>query len=162
MKKTEASYLARKLMNEHGLGHVTFEWSNRKHALGDCSYKRNASFQVVPDKIRLSAVWVPYLDEAEVRDTILHEIAHALTPGHKHDYVWKAMCRKVGANPKRTAEAIPMELRKRVGRNEFKYEARCVRNSEHVMYFNRYGKVWQRGGYVCAECGGSFRVTRLH
>lgn len=31
-----------------------------------------------------------------VRQVILHEIAHALTPGHHHDHVWKAMARSLG------------------------------------------------------------------
>jgi predicted SprT family Zn-dependent metalloprotease len=38
----------------------------------------------------------------ETKDVVLHEIAHALVGGgHGHDYVWKRMCRKVGARPER-------------------------------------------------------------
>lgn len=43
-------------------------------------------------------------DEAEVIDTILHEIAHAMTgkeQGH-HGEKWKAKCREIGAKPERT------------------------------------------------------------
>ena len=43
-------------------------------------------------------------DPDEVRDTILHEIAHALVgPGHGHDAVWKAKCVEVGAKPEAAA-----------------------------------------------------------
>ena len=38
----------------------------------------------------------------ESKDVVLHEIAHALTgPGHGHNFVWKRMCRQVGARPER-------------------------------------------------------------
>ena len=37
---------------------------------------------------------------AKVKDTILHEIAHVLTPGHGHDRMWKNMCVKIGASPR--------------------------------------------------------------
>jgi predicted SprT family Zn-dependent metalloprotease len=40
-------------------------------------------------------------DEAEVVDTILHEIAHALTPGDGHGPAWKAACLRIGAKPVR-------------------------------------------------------------
>lgn len=37
-----------------------------------------------------------------IRDTILHEIAHALVgPNHCHDLVWKAKCLEIGATPRR-------------------------------------------------------------
>jgi len=40
----------------------------------------------------------------EVRDTILHEIAHALVgPKHGHGPVWQNKCIQIGANPRRTA-----------------------------------------------------------
>lgn len=41
-------------------------------------------------------------NEADVLDTIRHEIAHALVgAGHGHDLVWKRKAREVGARPQR-------------------------------------------------------------
>jgi hypothetical protein len=37
----------------------------------------------------------------KTRDTILHEIAHALTPGHNHDSVWRAKSIEIGCDGKR-------------------------------------------------------------
>ena len=37
----------------------------------------------------------------ETKNTVLHEIAHALAPGHGHNHVWKQKCLLVGAQPER-------------------------------------------------------------
>ena len=67
-----------------------------------CSDKR--TYQHVPEEM-LSQVdpGIPYRNgPEEVRDTILHEVAHALVgPGHGHDTVWKATAAQVGARPQR-------------------------------------------------------------
>lgn len=37
-----------------------------------------------------------------IKDTVLHEIAHAIAGGtHYHDSYWKACCQKLGAEPSR-------------------------------------------------------------
>ncbi len=75
--------------------------SRMNRALGKCFYRTRT--------IQLSLAHVRLNDAVAVRDTVLHEIAHALTPGHGHDRVWKAMARKVGAKPVRcdTTSALP-------------------------------------------------------
>ena len=41
-----------------------------------------------------------HVSDAEVRDTILHEIAHALAPDEPdHNRIWRDTARQVGANP---------------------------------------------------------------
>lgn len=50
--------------------------------------------------ILINDYYAEHNSEAEVLDTLLHEIAHALTPGHSHDKVWKAVARSLGAIPK--------------------------------------------------------------
>ena len=34
----------------------------------------------------------------KTKKALMHEVAHALTPGHGHDKVWKQMCRKLGGD----------------------------------------------------------------
>jgi hypothetical protein len=84
---TKIRALAISKMNEHMSELVnhqgwTFRFNHSKKSAGCCD--RGAS---VPDH--------------EVLDTILHEIAHALTPGHHHDQVWKRVARSIGANGER-------------------------------------------------------------
>jgi len=81
-------------MDEHGLADWSFRWSRGKNQLGYCREQTKT--------IALSGYYVQLNDEAHVRDTILHEIAHALA-GVKngHNARWKAICRRIGATPER-------------------------------------------------------------
>ena len=91
-----AKKLAIELMSDHGLlDHGwSFEYDNAKRRFGVCMYGSKV--------IGLSKLLVAANDETQVRDTILHEIAHALVGvGHGHDKVWKKMCVKIGAKPER-------------------------------------------------------------
>jgi predicted SprT family Zn-dependent metalloprotease len=54
----------------------------------------------------LSGPLIALNDEAEVRDTVLHEIAHALVGAkHGHDRVWKDTAEAVGCRPQRCYSA---------------------------------------------------------
>jgi len=52
--------------------------------------------------IYLSSTLVLLCKYGSVRNTILHEIAHALTPGHGHDAVWRRKCLILGGDGKDT------------------------------------------------------------
>ena len=93
----ETQQLAKKLLREHGLDDWTFKFSNKKTAVGTCYHGR-----------KLIEVSKHYIESHpdEIRDTILHEIAHALVgPNHGHDWVWRSKCLEVGANPSRTTDS---------------------------------------------------------
>jgi len=96
---TDARRLAERLIRQHltDNGHRgwTFVWGRGKRTLGTCNYAART--------ITLSRPFAQLNAEAEVLDTILHEIAHALTPGAKHGAAWKAACVRLGARPNRTA-----------------------------------------------------------
>ncbi|HRK30538.1 MAG TPA: SprT-like domain-containing protein [Tepidisphaeraceae bacterium] len=93
MDLVDARKLARSLMDQHGLAAWQFDFDHARRRFGACFVTRRA--------ITLSAYLVHLNTEAEVRDTILHEIAHALTPGDGHGARWKAMCVRLGAKPER-------------------------------------------------------------
>lgn len=71
-----------------------FEWDNAKNRFGQCRYASKT--------ISMSRILVELNSEEEVRDTILHEIAHALVgPEHNHDWMWRTIAKQVGARPER-------------------------------------------------------------
>lgn len=98
MKLTEAAMLALDEMDRWNLDDWCFGWDNAKRRFGRCNYQRR--------EITLSRTLVALNDEAQVTDTIRHEIAHALA-GYEagHGPLWRAFAVKVGANPKRCYEA---------------------------------------------------------
>lgn len=93
MNPIHAAGTARTLMNVHNLENWRFRWTNAKVVFGKCSLRKKT--------IYLSKPLVILNDEAQVTDTILHEIAHALTPGQGHNFKWRAVAKAIGANPNR-------------------------------------------------------------
>lgn len=151
MNRNEIARLARQEMNAHGFGHVPFEWDRGTKRLGAAHFTRNRTTrEIEPAKMSLSAKIMPHMPEHEVRDVILHEIAHLMTPGHHHDRVWKAACRKIGANPKRTTDAVPEWLKERLAN----YVSACTRCGSKT-YMQRRPK-YEMTKYTHSGCGGHF------
>lgn len=100
MNLEKAAELAHSLMMKHGLGHLPFEFTRTKRVIGSCHFQglKGDRRTYRPTKISMSAHWAKAMDEHEVREIILHEIAHGLTvtkdPGH--GYVFKAQVRALG------------------------------------------------------------------
>lgn len=94
MELQTAKLLAYRLMLENLKPHGwTFGWDNAVQSLGQCDYNRR--------RITLSRQLTAGADEVSVRDTILHEIAHAnVGPGHGHGRVWMTEAIRLGASPR--------------------------------------------------------------
>lgn len=90
---TEAQKLAIALMGQHQLTGWSFKFDHARRRFGACREKQKL--------ITLSRPLTLLNSESQVRDTILHEIAHALVPRDGHGEKWKAMCRQIGAKPER-------------------------------------------------------------
>jgi len=135
-----ARTLAMELMDRHGLlaGGWRLRWGRGKRQLGSCTQAKKT--------ITLSAYFVDLNDEPEVRDTILHEIAHALV-GHRHghDAVWKAMCRRLGADPTRTSHTAVMPAAP--------YELFCPRCQQVIARRHRRIRPERLQRLACGACG---------
>lgn len=88
MDLSTAKKLAIETMEKHGLVDWNFSFTKSQNSFGTCSNNYKL--------ITLSAPLVIVNNEKRVMNTILHEIAHALTPWHQHDEVWVAMAKKIG------------------------------------------------------------------
>lgn len=93
MENIEAIRRLRKELDKFELFTWTAELNNRKTQYGLCNYLNKT--------IYLSRYGIKLNTDEEVMDTILHEIAHALTPGAGHKHRWKAKCVELGARPNR-------------------------------------------------------------
>jgi predicted SprT family Zn-dependent metalloprotease len=94
MDLTEAEQLATRLMREHGLAGWSFRFDRATRRFGCCNFGRR--------EISLSKAIVLLNDEPEVRDTILHEIAHAKAgPKAGHGPTWKAHAAALGCDARR-------------------------------------------------------------
>jgi len=110
MDAHDAREMALELMERHGLirDGWRFAWSRARRQLGcvQITEKKNRSTgkRITIKTLRLSRPHAETCDEPAVRDTVLHEIAHALVGmEHGHDAVWKAKCVEIGARPERLA-----------------------------------------------------------
>ncbi len=95
-----AAALGRHLMDVHDLEQWTLAFVESRRRLGDCWYDHQL--------IRIARHHAIEHPEPEIRDTVLHEIAHALA-GHAagHGPVWKAIARRIGATPRAKAYDRP-------------------------------------------------------
>lgn len=134
MNLREVEELARVLMGMHGLADWSFAFNRRKRSLGLCRYSLK--------QVELSRHFAAGHAEPDIRDVILHEIAHALA-GHEaaHGPRWKAICRQLGAKPERCGEA-----RMPSGR----WLAVCPSCG---LEYSRYRRPMGRRTYHCRKCG---------
>lgn len=101
MNITNAESLALIAMSEHGLISQgwTFSFDRAKRRFGVCKHRTK--------QISISKALTELNEEAEVKDTILHEIAHALAgPRNGHNRVWRMRCVQVGARPERCYDSV--------------------------------------------------------
>jgi predicted SprT family Zn-dependent metalloprotease len=141
-----ARYLARDLMHHHGLHDWQFRFDHAKRRFGSCRYKSRL--------ITLSRHLTFLNEESQVRDTLLHEIAHALTPGDGHGQRWKATCRTLGANPRRcyTEKEVVSPPRRPAP-----YRLGCPRCN---WWIDRHRRPDPRRKFLCRHCRASLVFQR--
>lgn len=92
MTRQEASQACRDELNKFGLQ----AWSVRLNQSADSGFLGLCSYR---DKcIILSAHHIDIHPTPDVVNTIKHEVAHALTPGHGHDEVWQDKAKEIGCD----------------------------------------------------------------
>jgi predicted SprT family Zn-dependent metalloprotease len=127
--------LANAMLASYGLPYWTFSFNRRKTEMGLCLYS--------PQRIELSVYFIELNSWEAIRETLLHEIAHALVgSGHGHDGVWKQQCLKIGAKPERLCHAASMP--------EGPWRAQC---GYCGMLHHKHRKPKHMVGWFCARCG---------
>jgi predicted SprT family Zn-dependent metalloprotease len=142
MELHRAATLAETLLAEHGLTGWTFAFDRARVRAGACHHHDR--------RITLSPHLTRAHDEGQVRETLLHEIAHALVgPRHGHDEVWRARALAIGSTGRRcypTGEEPVVPGR---------WQGRCV--AGHVVHRHRRpSRV-----LVCTRCHGGRTLDRV-
>jgi hypothetical protein len=98
MDLSDAYRMGTELLQRHGLDGWSLAFDNAKRRAGVCRHGARV--------IGLSAPLARLHSVEEVRETLLHEIAHALAgPEHGHDAVWVARARAIGSTGQRCLPA---------------------------------------------------------
>jgi len=93
--------LALMLMKQFHLDDWTFEFDYEKVRFGCCFYRQR--------KISMSKLLVILNEENVVKDTILHEIAHALTPYNGHGTQWRMYVMLLDVSRKHVIQCMRLE-----------------------------------------------------
>ncbi len=133
--------MAQELVVRHGLTGWRVELDNAKRRAGVCRFDDRV--------IGLSRPLTQLHTESEVRDTVLHEIAHALVgPAHAHDRVWRATAVRIGCSGKRCVDsASPRVSGAWVGVCPAGHVKDRHRRPERVM--------------SCAQCSRTFSIDHV-
>lgn len=131
---------ARELLDSHGLSAWEFGFNANVSRAGVCFYPHARE----PGRIELSVHFAAKNPDAEVLDTLLHEIAHALVGArHGHDAVWRAKCRELGARPEACyGDEVTMPR----GR----WRAACPTCAAE---YDRHRRPPRADGWFCRPCG---------
>lgn len=134
---SRAEDLASELMRQYGLLEQGwgFRFDRAIRRLGYCNYRKHY--------ISLAQHATLVNPEIQVRNTILHEIAHALCGhGEGHGPIWKAKCIEIGGNGQRLGE-IQIKA-------PFKYQLYCL-DCKHIWKYYRKPKLGPYDIHKCSE-----------
>lgn len=136
LTESHARQIAQALIRKHKFG-WKFDFNNRVNAIGLCDYSKKTIF--------FSRKYL-HVSKEQFRQTILHEIAHALTPGHNHDEVWAAKAAEIGVK-------TPSTVAKGVTKVKGKWYMHCspCANTYPKDYHTRHHVIKRR---VCHKCSG--------
>jgi len=146
MNLIAAKNLAIDLMKQHintpYAWHVQFD--NAKARFGCCSHQKRT--------IYLSRFCTMNRTEDEVKNTILHEIAHVIAgPREGHGYLWRVAAKQVGINNPSRLGKVSDSLQQAIQQNA-NYIIECP-NCGPLGHANRMGKTMRYGSYTCQKCG---------
>ena len=95
MNPATIEQMAEELLSLHGLTDWSFRLDHARQRCGSCNYRDR--------EISVSRHFAKLNDETEIRNTLLHEIAHALVgPNNAHNAKWQTVAKRIGARPEAT------------------------------------------------------------
>jgi predicted SprT family Zn-dependent metalloprotease len=143
MTEREVTRLANFYLNQAGLTGWKIAFSNAAGRGGSCSYKTKT--------LRFSRLYMKASTEAGTRNTITHEVAHAIAgSGHGHDAVWKRIHKSMGGTGQTTVAESQVNMRV----IEAKKNNYVICNKCHKFLGKSTRKI-KTVGRIHAGCGGT-------
>lgn len=151
MELYKAETLAKFLLDEHGLsGDWSFRFDNAKRRFGCCHTQ---------EKMITMSSSLTFLNGIEkIKDTLLHEIAHALVRekyGNRvrsHGWEWYRLARSIGCKAERCYDGDKVET------PQHNYEATCPKCGKVSKAF-KLGRSMKRG-QACGICCKKYNFGR--
>lgn len=131
------------VLQDTGLARMgwTWHWNTNKTRAGVCKYG--------PRRLELSSVVASVLTPEDTWNTVLHEVAHALTPYDKgHGKTWRFTFKDLGGNGQ-TTTALNEEAAERLERMA-KWIGECPNDPAHNTTRERLTR--QARTMACGEC----------
>lgn len=147
---TEVEELALDLMRQYALldSGWSFKFDRATQRFGQCNFRLKT--------ISLSKVLAPVIDESEVRDTLLHEIAHAIA-GYSagHGRKWKELFISMGGSGKRTSDYdVPVTIYTWVGTCPQGHEVGMSRQPKRVQFCLRCSRKFSPSNMITWKKNG--------
>jgi len=146
-RHTYAVTLFNQMSETHGLRGWKFTYDHARTRAGCCNHTSRT--------ISLSKYMVlnPKITKTEIKNTLLHEMAHALVGAeHHHDAVWKAKAIEIGCTGDR---CHALEL---TDRYNYKIECPCGSFSATRMVMKNVNR-WLMS--KCKACNGNLKVFKI-
>ena len=144
MKLQDIKIRANALLKRHYLTDWTFQFDCSKKRFGCCDH-----FNRVISMSKHIAVLNEYFT---LKNNILHEIAHALTPKDGHGAKWRATCRRIGARPERCYS------RDRVVTPKGKHVYQCPKCTVKINKFRKLKDLHLR---YHSTCGKDAKIVKI-
>lgn len=138
MNLNQAQSLATTLMTQHGISELgwKFKFDRAKRRFGCCKFRSKT--------ITLSVYLTELNDEQRVKNTILHEIAHALVGSDNgHNYIWQRKAIEIGCDGNRCYNSLEVEKPKG------NYSASCPNCKTSFVRFRK-----PKYNQSCGKCSG--------
>ena len=137
--------LADKLLDEHGLIEKgwRFSFDRAKRRAGSCKFSKK--------EITIAKAYAEQQERMEIKNTILHEIAHALVgPQHGHSQIWRKKAKEIGCDASRCHHIVFSKP---------KYVLTCYNKCFEVSRYRVNQSFMQ--SKICSKCNSNLLLINI-
>ena len=145
MELNVVKMLADKLLDEHGLIEKgwRFSFDRAKRRAGSCKFSKK--------EISIAKAYAKQQERMEIKNTILHEIAHALVGSqHGHSQIWKKKAKEIGCDASRCHHIVFSKP---------KYVLTCYNRCFEVSRYRVNQSFMQ--SKICSKCNSNLLLINI-